>query len=717
MSNASINFRVNDTGVSSYMERMRQSASQMTANLIRDAQRQTDVAKDQLRLIQQQIALIERRSRLDREAAEQAVRSNRDQRISGIERRGQTIDNLADENKRRFNAGEISRDEFLQRRRRIEGLAQRNTVENISTQSDERLVEVREQARQSQLLANYMRENIDTIRLTSHEELLQMRRGDEALVDAVDESDEPANRLANQLASQQHIEEQAREGERDRDKRENPMLAMANGVMIDRIGAMVANIPQTRNELDYVKPMLALAGTLMGGLAGNLIDMVTGSKVLGTGIGQTQFGALGIQIGEKLGEFAGSAIERSFQSREELTTSNYALQALIGKDLGMAGFRVGDGSTGTISKYDQDYSRYGLDYKETSRLMYETASRKGSSSQLGRDSENIVAMQQGWGVKQDTSMSMLELVRSNRDGDKNLVNIIGGVLQKGQGTIFKDGDRAFLNEFLMRNYSQLQKTLLSTQSRVSSGTTMDILGRFNSIGGEFSAQDSRSTGLINQIQGSLANPNSDNMKALAFTVMRRKNPKMGIAGLLEEQQKGLASPTYLKSMLGSIDEMGGDRDMRIMNVAGMFGLQDNMAAARRIYDNRGKLMSGQISLAELKGTGAYSQDSVRQLGEEQTGKYTKSTAEIENAFIDSAVKGVTVVGEKMADLMGDMMDGMKRYVKAKFDEMMQEIKGGKENTTKPRAEIFKTPKSRAEAAKNGLNSDGSLRMNSVANKF
>ena len=544
-----------------------------------------------------------------------------------------------------------------------------------------------------------------------------MRRGDEALVDAVDESDEPANRLANQLASQQHIEEQAREGERDRDKRENPMLAMANGVMIDRIGAMVANIPQTRNELDYVKPKLALAGTLMGGLAGNLIDMVTGSKVLGTGIGQTQFGALGIQIGEKLGEFAGSAIERSFQSREELTTSNYALQALIGKDLGMAGFRVGDGSTGTISKYDQDYSRYGLDYKETSRLMYETASRKGSSSQLGRDSENIVAMQQGWGVKQDTSMSMLELVRSNRDGDKNLVNIIGGVLQKGQGTIFKDGDRAFLNEFLMRNYSQLQKTLLSTQSRVSSGTTMDILGRFNSIGGEFSAQDSRSTGLINQIQGSLANPNSDNMKALAFTVMRRKNPKMGIAGLLEEQQKGLASPTYLKSMLGSIDEMGGDRDMRIMNVAGMFGLQDNMAAARRIYDNRGKLMSGQISLAELKGTGAYSQDSVRQLGEEQTGKYTKSTAEIENAFIDSAVKGVTVVGEKMADLMGDMMDGMKRYVKAKFDEMMQEIKGGKENTTKPRAEIFKTPKSRAEAAKNGLNSDGSLRMNSVANKF
>lgn len=711
MSNASINFRVNDTGVSSYMERMRQSASQMTANLIRDAQRQTDVAKDQLRLIQQQITLIERRSRLDREAAEQAVRSNRDQRISGIERRGQTIDSLADENKRRFNAGEISREEFLQRRRRIEGLAQRNTVEAISSQSDERLAEVREQARQSQLLANYMRENIDTIRLTSHEELLQMRRGDEALVDAVDESDEPANRLANQLASQQHIEEQAREGERDRDKRENPMLAMANGVMIDRIGAMVANIPQTRNELDYVKPMLALAGTLMGGLAGNLIDMVTGSKILGTGIGQTQFGALGIQIGEKLGEFAGSAIERSFQSREQLTSSNYALQALVGKDLGMAGFRVGDGSTGVISKYNQDYSRYGLDYKEVSQLMYETASRKGSSSQLGRDSENIVAMQQGWGVKQDTSMSMLELIRSNRDGDKNLVNIIGGVLQKGQGTIFKDGDRAFLNEFLMRNYSQLQKTLLSTQSRVSSGTTMDILGRFNSIGGEFSAQDSRSTGLINQIQGSLANPNSDNMKALAFTVMRRKNPKMGIAGLLEEQQKGLASPTYLKSMLGSIDEMGGDRDMKIMNVAGMFGLQDNMAAARRIYDNRGKLMSGQISLAELKGTGAYSQDSVRQLGEEQTGKYTKSTAEIENAFIDSAVKGVTVVGEKMADLMGDMMDGMKRYVKAKFDEMMKEIKGPKENKTYTKKEVENMNRA------NGLNADGRLNMSSVANKF
>lgn len=692
MSGSSINFRVNDAGVTSFMDNIRQRSTRMTADLIRDAQRQTDLAKEQLQLVERQIAAQLRKNRLEAESAQLAIRATRDARVNNIDRRGETIDMLSERNRQRFRNGEIERPEYLERRNRIGALGDRNTEVNINRETNERLQQTREEVRSNELLARYMRENIETVRTTSQQELMQMRRGDEALINAVDENGEPTERLSNQLASQRYLEEN--QPDKKRSTGDN-VLALANALTLEKVGGMLANIPNTRNELDYVKPMMSAAGMAVGGLAGSLVDAVSGMSVAGFSLGQTSLGPLGAQIGEKLGEFAGTAIERSFQARESLTVKNYALQAMVGRNLGVAGFGAGQlGATGNISAYNQDLTSYGLNYGEVSDLQYNVAARNGRSRNLGRDSENVIALQQGLGVKQESSFAIMELLRSNKEGDKNVMSVIAGIAQKGQGNIFKDGDRSFLNEFLTRNYTQLQKALLSTQSVVASGTAFDILKRFDSIGGEFSARDSRSGGLINQIQGSLANPGSDNLKALAFTVMRRQNPNMGLAGLLEEQQKGLGSPSYLKSMLEAVDTMGGDSDMKIMNVAGMFGLQNNVAAARRVYQNRGKLTSGEISVDQLNGTGTYSEGSVRALGQEQTGKYTSSTAQIENAFIDSALKGVTVVGEKMKDLMGDMMDGMSAYVKQEIKKMMS----GSSNYKAP-ASVNKTQAQRREAVR------------------
>lgn len=701
---STINFKVNDSGVSSFMDTMRQKSSRMTSDLIQDAQKQTNVAKEQLQIVEKQIAAQLRRVKLESDYLALSIREGRDARVSNIDRRGQTIDLLSETNKQRFKAGEITREEYRTRRARIEGLADRNTEVGITQESNESLQRNREEARGQELLARYMRENIETVRDTSGNELRQMRRGDADLVNAIDENGEPTARLANQLASQQFESERGEQPSRSK-KFLNDTLTLANAITLEKVGSMISNIPNTKNELDFVKPLMSAAGMVAGGLTGQVADAIAGASVFGFSLGQTSFGPLGAQLGEKMGEFAGSAIERSFRGREELTTRNYRLQALVGQDLGVKGFAVGAlGATGGISKYNQDLSKYGLNYSEVSDLQYNVAARKGRSNNLGRDSENIIALQQGLGVKQETSFAMLELMRSNRDSDKNVMNIVGGALQKGQGSLFKDGDRSFLNEFLTRNYTQLQRALLTTQNTVASGTAFDIIKKFDSIGGPFAARDSRSSGLINQIQGSLANPGSDNLKALAFTVMRRQNPNMGLSGLLEEQQKGLASPSYLKSMLEMVDQMGGDKDMKIMNVAGMFGLQNNIAAARKIYENRKGLLSGKISVDQLKGTGQFGEDSIRALGEEQTGKYTSSTAEIENAFIESAVTGVKVVGEKMKGLMGDMMDGMSKYVKQEIGKMLIDDK------PKPKFNKTKTYK------ENGLNSDGTINRSSSQNR-
>lgn len=665
MSDKSINFRATDVGVSSFMDNIKQKSTSMTNALIKDAQKQTDIAKEQLQLVERQIAAQQRKARLEGDAAVTNIKQVRDSRISNIDRRGETIDLLGEQNKARFKAGEIPREEYLARRKRIDALGDRNTESVIVKETAEGAKRIKEESHQNEVLARYMKENVEAVKIGTQQEVLQMRKGDDALINAVDENAAPTERLTNQLASQQFL------GEKDEEKTKGrrigkDMLDLANAITLEKVGSMIANIPNTKNELDFVKPMMSAAGMLAGGLAGSAVDAVSGTSILGFSLGQTSLGPLGAQLGEKLGEFAGSAIDRSFKSREVLSDKNYRLQALVGRDMGISAFQVGTGGTGMSSVVNQDLSKYGLNYSQVSDLQYEIAGRKGSSRNLGRDSENVAALEEGIGVRRETSFTMLELLRSNKESDKNLMSIVGGVLQKGQGNIFKDGDRSFLNEFLTRNYTQLQKTLLSTQGTVASGTTFDILRRFNNIGGQFSAQDSRSSGLINQIQGSLANPGSDNLKALAFTVMRRNNPKLGLAGLLEEQQKGLASPSYMKSMLEAVDQMGGDKDMKIMNVAGMFGLQGNLNAARRIYENRRSLTNGKISVDQLKGTGQYGEEGVRDLAKSQVNQYTASTAEIENAFIESAVKGVKVVGEKMKGLMGDMMDGMQVYVKSEI---------------------------------------------------
>ncbi|GEO11560.1 hypothetical protein [Segetibacter aerophilus] len=92
---------------------------------------------------------------------------------------------------------------------------------------------------------------------------------------------------------------------------------------------------------------------------------------------------------------------------------------------------------------------------------------------------------------------------------KNFLRKKSGVLNAGKGGIFKED-----------KYSQITKEFLKGQSTVGSATGFDELNKFNSIGREWLASDPRSTGLINVVQGSLTNPNTDLKKAQAFYKLR-----------------------------------------------------------------------------------------------------------------------------------------------------------------------------------------------------
>ena len=59
---SSVSFRVNDTGVASFIDKLKQKSSELTSEMIRDAQRQTNVAKEQISLVEEKIKALEEKN-------------------------------------------------------------------------------------------------------------------------------------------------------------------------------------------------------------------------------------------------------------------------------------------------------------------------------------------------------------------------------------------------------------------------------------------------------------------------------------------------------------------------------------------------------------------------------------------------------------------------------------------------------------------------------
>lgn len=668
---SSVSFRVNDTGVASFIDKLKQKSSELTSEMIRDAQRQTNVAKEQISLVEEKIKALERQTKLETQAAESRIREVAGNRVITSQAR---IGALEDKNKERFRSGEIDSGEYQARKKKINDLKSDYSEANITAGAEEQIQQLKEQARQTLQLAGFMKEVVSTLRVTSKEEINAVKSGDQTLSDLLEDEKDPQKRLANQLAAQQ-IQESNKRSEGKRDQPEQ-WLQFAKALTFERLGGMVQQMPTANNELDFVKPMMAMMGMTSGMLIGTIAEAFTA--------GQIEYATIGSQFGERMGEVAGTALERTFRARDELTSSNFKLKALGGDNIGkVEAFLSKNGQDtqlagrGVIENLEQHLERFGLSLNEVSQLQYNIATKQGSVDNLSRTTTQVASLEGGWGVRNETSMMMLELLRSNKVGDKDLQSIVGGILQKGtQSGLFQNGDRSYLNEFLSKNFSQLQKTLLSTQSTVSSGTTFDILSKFNNLGGEWSSKDSRSGGLINNIQSSLSNPGSDSMKALSFYIMKQQHPEMNLADTGIEIQKGMGSPKYLQSMMKYLTSMGGDESYQVYNVANAFGLQNNLAAAKKLVKGYGKL-GDKFSIDNLKGTGEYSESSLDILATSQQG-ITSSTAEIENAYVESAVKGLSVMKDKMTGLFGGMVDELKLWIK---DEIRRESGIDSKSTT------------------------------------
>lgn len=657
----SVKFRVDGgNDLIAYMERIKRNSSDLSKQLIENARKENSSAAGQLKLIQEQIAALEKRNRLAAQMNNIIGLYSVNERLKNAPNRQNTLSQIISKNEENYRNDIIDEKTYKSREKRLNELWDRTQPKSIGSEYKEYLNKQNEQLRETRLTNKFTKEQIDAIKQGAKETVSSVKRGDEKIEDVLERSKQgtPEQKLSAAIAKEQ-LEHEKKKERGEKNSLPNNFLGFLRALTFDKSMSLAGSMTGAKTELDLLKPMLSMIGMASGGLLGNSIDALN-LQVLGTGMGKTNFGALGASLGEAAGEMFGTALQRSYTNREALTKANYGLQALTGKDMAIDAFGAnGLGGTGK-SLNSINLSRYGLDYINTANLQNEVALKQGSGNNLNGTAENIIAAHLGLGIGKEISLGLIELSRSTKENIGDPLKTITGTLNAGSGSIFRN-DRTFLGEFLTKQIL-LTKEILKTSNTVSNATTFSVLNRLGAMGGQFDLHDPRSIGLLASMQSSIAGGGSSEFQKVAnFLALRQAMPGASLTDILIEQQKGLGSDKNLSTILQNIRSRGGGSDQMILSIADAFGWQNNIAAAKTVYENMNGLISGQTNFSQI-GIGAFDEQSVRKLAQSQISKYSTSNAEIENAFTESVTGGLGLMKDKMVGLFGTMVDELKDYV-------------------------------------------------------
>jgi hypothetical protein len=571
--NVSINFKVSGSELSSYIDSIKKKSDDLANSTLKSASQQSEQAKEQIKLIDQQITILERKTRIEIQAA----------RSIALERRESALEKNKDfyEGKRESVFSDIKLTEE-QKKEKITALTgiEKEREQQIKNDYRDNLTTLREQERQAKIQTQLAKENIDVLKQTARENVRAIVQGDLKLSDVIQKAQTDDERLVAKLT-----EEGLRDEKKKQDKGQQQGGILGSLLAVDNLNKVISTVgqfTQTQNGFDLIKPTSSLAGRIIGGALGAIAGAFIGGPA-----GAFTGASLGSSLGGGIGETTGELLQRQSVAKQDFLRAKGRYAAITG------------------SPFDNEaeiplLENVGINATQFIQSQGEYARRRGYADASGITTRDAIYAEKGYGVDASTSALLIEIQRSTRENNRDLAQLIGGVIERGgKAGIFADGDTTFLNEFLGK-FASLQKELSKTQTYVPTGTTFDILNRFNKVGGEFDARDPRSAGNISAIQNALSNPSSDNTKAVAFRILSRQFPNKGIFDLREEIQKGLGSPGYLKGVLSFVDkQLGGGEQDKLNNLSGFFpGL--SLSAVRRLYNNRQNLINGNISINDLK---------------------------------------------------------------------------------------------------------------------
>lgn len=641
MSNNTVTFKVAGNDVLSFMDKVKSKANEVTSTMLSNAQREATGSREQLKIVEDQIKALERKNRVEAEAQRQTARQNRDYAKEA---------NIQGHN---AHVEAIQADSSLGSRMKARKItASRENMEVANEQVDKDykafLASQRESERQDVLHTKLLKDNIETIKQSTNVQVNQLRKNNGELVDELDKNATPMEEFARS-AAQERYEQEKNSGKKDKESGGGIFSSLLGVDNINKLLGTMQTFTSTQNGFDLIKPASQGTGQIVGAILGGLVGLLAGpgGAALGAGIG----GGIGSTIGGGVGEFE----QRRAMAAQDFLHSKYGYEATTQQ--GMPSI--------------PDTSSMGVAAAEYLATLKQIATATGSTQRAVENTNDVLEMQKGLGVSQDVSNQFITLFRGTQ---KDLSNLVSGVMQKGKSGIFGGGDYTMLNEVLQKMGS-LQNTMQQNTERVSTGSTFDILNKFSSLGGAFKMTDPRSMQLIGQINNSLVNPGSDAASAMSLMALRQNNPKLGIADLMMEREKGLSSPAYLRSMLQQVESMGGDEQFKRMNIAGLFGI--NQSAAKRIYDGRAELMNGNISSEDIEEK--YFGD-FRGAAAGKTTAIEKNEASIKNSLLSDWNLTLSAMQESFKTAMSNAFNGA--TIEMKNGSISFNGQGLKQNVTK-----------------------------------
>lgn len=612
--NNTVTFKVAGNDVLAFMDQVRKKNDATTAEMIANAKKQSGAAKDQLKDIEAQIKALEKKNKLEADAARMHVIDQRNQKDA--------VSKQQYENK----VEQIREDKSLTRRQKADKIGEARDImeDNLSHSSREttdQLKTLREQERLQQLQTKLLHDNIDTIRATSDREINNTQKTSKDLADELSNDNlSDSERLAKELA----LSTKQSDERKEKDSSPSIMGALMSMDNLKSLMGSVSGFAGTQNGFDMVQPGSKGVGNIVGSILGGIVGAFAG------GVGALAGAGIGGQIGSMFGDTIGQFEQRRLLASQEFLGSRNKYEA----------------TTQSSLTDIPNLSAMGVSAGDYINVLREIAINTGNAAMAATNTKDVIEMEKGLGVGKEVSSQMIQYFRGS---NKDIGNLVQGIMTKGKSSMFQGGDYTFLNEFLQK-FNTLHNELRNTSEKVATGTTFDILDTFNKIGGQYSSRDPRSQSLISSLNGSLVNPGSSSLQAMSFLALRKDNPNMSYAQLMEEKQKGLASPSYLKSMLALVDQYGGDRSAKIANLTSLTG--GNFAAARRLYDGKGNVHRMSIEEVENNYTGDF-----QKAAESKTTVIESNMASIKNGLLSTWGDGVDAMVDSFSSAMTQALNG------------------------------------------------------------
>ncbi|MCK4826861.1 hypothetical protein KA005_64595, partial [bacterium] len=289
MAEKRVEFTGVDNGLGAMMTRFRRDSQELGRGLLDDARQYAESGKDQVEYLEEQISLMERRSRLERE-------------------------------ERGYDAKSQYRDDLESARSGGEKGAAKDRFKDVNA-------EINDDFQEEKLQTSLMREMIETIKATAKEEIAEDRLSVERQIDEFNKALAAGATIDSETVLKTRIQEELlRKEEKPADTTRNIMGVMSGMLgagIFQRLSGMTQSIPSAGTEYDLISPAASITGGIAGGAAGLAASAFTAL--------QAELEVVGTELGMQIGEFQGAAIQRHIQVKHEREEAEFSIRRMTSK--------------------------------------------------------------------------------------------------------------------------------------------------------------------------------------------------------------------------------------------------------------------------------------------------------------------------------------------------------------------------------------------------